>query len=120
DGSVLRTRFCHGAAEQDPLRRFALSLATPSLFSRLLTRPQCVRVDVPYRGELRALMSEELVRQLGPAAFCAMSLVVHDKPLGILFADRARPLDEVEYRQLRQLCQLTSAALTTSASAADA
>lgn len=115
DGSVLRARFCHGAAEADPLRNLALPLGVPSLFSRLLERPQCVRVDVPYRGEIKSLLPTELVRQIGDGAFCAMSLFVHDKPLGILYADRAHKLDEAEYHQLRQLCQLASQALSEGA-----
>ncbi|HSC80956.1 MAG TPA: HDOD domain-containing protein [Chitinolyticbacter sp.] len=115
DGLQLRARFCQGAGESDPIRRLEISLAPPTLFSRLLERPQCIRVEAPHRGEVKALLPPELLRQIGHEAFCAMSIFVHDKPLGILFADRITTISDGDYQQVRRVCQLTSQALSASA-----
>ncbi|WP_255990417.1 HDOD domain-containing protein [Chitinolyticbacter albus] len=115
DGLQLRARFCQGAGESDPIRRLEISLAPPTLFSRLLERPQCIRVEAPHRGEVKALLPPELLRQIGHDAFCAMSIFVHDKPLGILFADRITTISDGDYQQVRRVCQLTSQALSASA-----
>ena len=50
-------------------------------------------------------------------SFCAMSIFVGSKPIGLIVADRsgAGALSERHYRNFKQICLLTSQALTQSA-----
>ncbi|UXY14300.1 HDOD domain-containing protein [Chitiniphilus purpureus] len=116
DGRLLRTRFTHGAVQDDPLCRLELALDPPTLFSQLLQKPQCVWLRGDKRREWAALLPEHLTTQIGGADFCAMSLFVGDKPLGVLFADRSveAPLVDGDYQSLRRICQLACTALADS------
>ncbi|GLS04114.1 hypothetical protein GCM10007860_12600 [Chitiniphilus shinanonensis] len=117
DGKSLRVRFTLGVADDDPLQRFALGLEAPTLFAQLMQKPQCVWLQGERRESWAALLPAALTEQIGPDDFCAMSLFVHDKPLGMLFADRGddAPLSEADYQSLRRICQLTCKALAESA-----
>ncbi|TJZ76164.1 hypothetical protein [Chitiniphilus eburneus] len=113
DGKVLRTRFTLGVPEADPLCAFELALDVPTLFARLMQKPQCLWLHGDKRVEWATMLPPLLIDQVGRDDFCAMSLFVHDKPLGMLFADRGgdAPLSEADYQSLRRICQLTCKAL---------
>ncbi|GHD60214.1 HDOD domain-containing protein [Jeongeupia chitinilytica] len=111
----LLARFCIGADDNDPLRAFALSMDEPQLFSQLMRKPQAVWLSAESRPQLLPQLGGAVLATVGSADFCAMSLFVGDKPVGMLFADRpeSMPIDAQVYQHFKQICQLTSRALAS-------
>ncbi|MBM3114449.1 HDOD domain-containing protein [Jeongeupia naejangsanensis] len=114
DGRLV-ARFCIGAAELDPIRGFSLLLDEPHLFAHLLKKPQAVWLNGESRAQLQPQLSPVVIGAVGVEDFCAMSLFVGDKAVGMLFADRApsAPIDAQAYQHFKQICQLTSRALAS-------
>ncbi|BCL75193.1 hypothetical protein JHS3_09290 [Jeongeupia sp. HS-3] len=112
---LLTARFCVGAAENDPLRNLSLPLTESHLFSQLLQKPQAVWLSGESRAKLTPQLPASVLAQVGDEDFCAMSLFVGDKAVGMLFADRApaSPIDAQTYQYFKQICQLTSRALAS-------
>ncbi|WP_432720657.1 HDOD domain-containing protein [Jeongeupia wiesaeckerbachi] len=111
----LVARFCIGAAEADPIRGFSLALDESHLFAQLLKKPQAVWLSGESRPQLMPQLPPSVTGIIGGDDFCAMSLFVGDKAVGLLFADRppSIPIDAQVYQYFKQICQLTSRALAS-------
>jgi len=114
DRGGIKARYVTGAAPDSPLRGFQFDLKTPHLFSRLMTKAQAVWLHDANRAGLSPLIPPALRQLTGGCDFFAMSILVHGKPLGLIYADRngAVPLDEHSYLEFKQLCLRASQGLS--------
>jgi chemotaxis signal transduction protein len=114
DRGVIQGRFFSGVAPDSPLRRFRVKRAGSTLFARLVQRPQHVWVNEAKRHKVRHLIGSEMQAWLGDVAFCASSVFVRSKLVGICYGD-AFPsvdgLDEHRYQQFKSLCTLMATRL---------
>ncbi|WP_028451204.1 hypothetical protein [Chitinilyticum aquatile] len=110
---VLRTRYVHGVVANDGLRSLCINLEQPSLFSQLLQKPQSVWLNIDSRKRFANHLPETFLACAADNCFL-MSIFVGSKPLGLIYADRhgqQEPGDD-HYNHFKQICMLTSRALT--------
>ncbi|WP_051710526.1 HDOD domain-containing protein [Andreprevotia chitinilytica] len=110
---TLKARFSHGAEDDDPLRIFMLALDPPHLLTKLMSKQQSIWLNNATRAELGPRLPPLFLRQCGKGDFCAMSIFVGNRPVGLIYADRPadRPIDNDVYAHFKQICLLVSRAL---------
>jgi hypothetical protein len=119
DGAHLRARLWLGIEPGTPLSDMSLTLASPHLFTRLLERPAALWYRAGHNAATDQLLTSALQNVTGAGPFFAMSLFVHNQPVGLVFADQAgAALDEKRYDIFKQLCQRTAEGLAHLATAA--
>ncbi|KAF0814364.1 hypothetical protein IGB42_01265 [Andreprevotia sp. IGB-42] len=113
DKITLKARFTHSAASDDPLRTFSLALDPPHLITKLMSKQQSIWLNAQTRAELAGRLPPLFLRQAGDGDFCAMSLFVGPRAVGLIYADRSadHPLDDHAYQHFKQICVLVSKAL---------
>jgi len=114
DRSVIHGRFFCGVAPDSPLRRFRVRRAGSTLFARLVQRPQHVWVNEAKRQKLGHLIDADMQAWLGNVAFCASSVFVRSKLVGVCYGDTfpsVDGLDEHRYRQFKSLCAVMATKL---------
>ncbi len=118
DRKQLRARLWVGVDPGAALAGFTLALNPPNLFTRLLERQQAVWVRTPHPAPLAPLLTPALRALVTPGPFFAMSLFVHDKPVGLVYADQggANDLDEPRYALFKRLCSRAAEGLAHLAS----
>lgn len=107
DHTRLKAKYVLGAEAGSPLRIFELDMNGKHLFARLMEKVQGVWYRDSNRATLDPLIPEDLRQQIGEGEFFAMSVFVHNKPVGLLYADRKHGscgLDEHSYDEFKQLC----------------
>lgn len=107
DHSRLKAKYVIGAEHDSPLRVFELDMNGKHLFARLMEKVQGVWYRDSNRATLDPLIPDDLRRQIGGGEFYAMSVFVHSKPVGLIYADRKHgscSLDEHSYDEFKQLC----------------
>ncbi len=107
DRTQLRARLWLGIDPGDPLAGFVLALKPPHLFTRLLERTQAVWIrESLAQSPLAALLTPDLGAIITSGPFFAMSIFLHGKPIGIIYADQngGAELDEARYALFKQLC----------------
>jgi HD-like signal output (HDOD) protein len=107
DRSKVTLKFIRGAEPDAPLHDFEFSLDGKNLFAKLMGKMQGVWYGTANRKVLDPLITPEIRHLVGDGEFFAMSLHVHDKPVGLFYADRkhgACKLDENSYSEFKQLC----------------
>lgn len=108
DRRTVRAKYVLGAEEDSPLKNFQFDTGAPHLFSRLLSKMQSVWVNASNQANFASLMPEDLCRVIGGNRdFFAMSIFVHDKAVGLIYADRRHgrcELDEHSYMEFKRLC----------------
>lgn len=110
---VLRTRYAYGTETAEGLRSMSISLDHPSLFTQLLQKPQSVWLTDESRARFAGHLPATFVSCSSVDCFL-MSIFVGSKPLGLIYADMhgASALTNDQYSHFKQICMLTSRALT--------
>ena len=113
----LRARYVFGVPQQDPLRQLVIRLDQASLFSKLMQKTQSIWYNADNAAQLARHLPAAFRAEFRSDSFCAMSIFVGSKPIGLIVADQsgADALNERHYRNFKQICLLTSQALTQSA-----
>ncbi|SFN22167.1 hypothetical protein SAMN05660284_00896 [Formivibrio citricus] len=112
----LRARYVLGVPKEHPLRQLVVQLDAQHLFVRLLEKPQSIWFNPVTAKQFGPLLPAGFQAQYPAEHFCAMSVFVGEKPLGLIFADcEESPLTEHHYQHFKQICLLTTRALTHSA-----
>ena len=114
DRQFLMARFLVGSDNDPEFNRFRISLGKPHLFKRLMDKPQSLRIHAENREKFWGLVPDNIKRLIGTDSFCAQSVFIDGKPVGLFYADRHSPacdIDETTYKRFRQLCQLAARAL---------
>ncbi|QLI80075.1 HDOD domain-containing protein [Chitinibacter fontanus] len=112
----LRSRYVQGR-DADGLRQLILPLEEMHLFTRLLQKPSSIWLNSGNASQYQALLPSEFREQVQTDSFCAMSIFVGDKPLGILYADVGdqAQVSDYQYQHFKQISTLTSRALAHNA-----
>jgi len=107
DRSKVRAKYVVGAEAGSMLRNFEFDMNMPHLFARLMEKMQGIWLNSGNRARFRPLIPAEIRALTGDGEFFAMSVFVHDKAVGLFYADRGHgscALDERSYQEFKQLC----------------
>ena len=103
DKSHLRTRLALGGNAKDGLRSLNLPMSRSNLFIALMAKSQSVWITAANRPKYRNYLPVELARLMDSSGGYVMSILIHDTPLGLVYADQGELSDE-GYRRFRALC----------------
>lgn len=106
DHTMLKAKYIVGG-QGSPLNHFQLDMRSPHLFNRLMDKIQSVWLNDANRNPISPLIPPEARKVIGSGDFFAMSVFVHNRPVGLFFADRGqgcRNLDEASYVAFKRLC----------------
>jgi hypothetical protein len=114
DHGTVKAKFILGASANSPLKNFRFSLTDNCLFAKLMSKTQSVWLHSGNRPNLEKLVSSSMQQITGGEDFFAMSIFVHDKPVGLFYADKqggAEKLTDPAYQDFKQLCLRTAQGL---------
>jgi len=110
----LVSRYMLGSDNDPVFSRFEILLDKPHLFTRLMEKQVSLWINDDNRKKFWPLMPDDVKTRIKTNSFFAMSIHVHDKPVGLFYADRRSldcKLDEQAYKQFRQICQFAAKGL---------
>lgn len=81
----------------ESLKGFEISLKVPDLFSVLIKKPQAFFLSEANREKYWQKISGAVKTKIQTDSFCAVSVFVGDRPLGIIYADKTDAVIEKEY-----------------------
>lgn len=112
--NAIKARFAHGIEVGDPARQLYIKLDEPHLLTRLMLKQQSIWLNASNAASLEPILPEGFRAQVGPEDFCAMSVFVGDKAVGLIYADRqgGDALTDMHYQHFKQIGLLTSRALS--------
>ncbi len=112
--NAIKTRFAHGIDVDDPARQLYVKLDEPHLLTRLMLKQQSIWFHDSNAATLEPMLPLGFRAQVGNEDFCAMSIFVGDKAVGIIYSDRkgGNALIETHYQHFKQIGLLTSRALS--------
>lgn len=115
--NALRARYVQGVPPTDSLQTLKISLENQHIFTKLLQKPQSFWLNPSNYQQFSPHLPTELVEQVGAKSFCAMSIFVGDKPVGLIYADCGLKgeVSEFHYQHFKQICLLASKALAHNA-----
>ena len=114
DKTKLGTRASRGLVPDSPIRTLVIDIDKPSLPHTLLAKPQAIWIDTAGYREYEAALPKKFKSGFLHENFFLMSLFVGDKPIGIVFGDRAltvTALDKSTYINFKSAIKLVSKAL---------
>ncbi|MFO8024564.1 HDOD domain-containing protein [Thiohalophilus sp.] len=96
-------------SNNDPVfSRFEIDLSSKHLFSLLMEKTQAILINDQTRQKFWSLVPADLQKKIKVNSFIAMSLYIHDQPLGLIYADRHSnncQIDENTYRHFKTVCK---------------
>ncbi|MBB5019550.1 HD-like signal output (HDOD) protein [Chitinivorax tropicus] len=110
----VKARYVIGATNQEPLARFAFDLDQPHLLYKLMQKTSGVWLSSANQAQLEPMLPAAMRQCIGNGDFFVMSIFVHNKPVGLLYADRrstTNQLDEASYQAFKQLAMLAGEGL---------
>ena len=112
----LRARFVLGVPQNDPLRQMIISLDPANVFTKLVGKTQGIWLNAANSAQFLPHFPASFRRCYPAQEFCLMSIFAGKKPLGVIVADRdgADVLSEYHYQHFKQICLLTTQALSHS------
>ena len=115
DKTKLGTRAGRGIDPHSPIRNLVIDISKPSLLNKLLDEPQSLWIKPDEYQQYEAELPHRFKDSFLHETFFLMSLYIANKPVGIIFGDRAQavaPLDKTSYLKFKSAVMLTSKALT--------
>jgi HD-like signal output (HDOD) protein len=88
DKSELRARLVAETGQAPSLKGFSVDLGSPSLFSLLMKKPQTISLNPTNAEKYNHLIPPPLRNVINPQQCLAMSFFLHNKPIGLFYADR--------------------------------
>ena len=116
DKTKLGTRAGKGIDEHSPIRTLVIDISRENLLKTLLVKPQSIWVDAGSYAKFEAVLPARFKTSFLHENFFLMSLHVANRPVGIVFCDRAQAvteLDRITYVKFKSAIALTSKALTS-------
>lgn len=112
----LRARFVLGMPQNAPLRQLSIRTDLPGILTRLLEKPQSLWLNRSNAGQYMPHFPTDFRQCFVSDNFFVMSIFIGSKPLGLILADRngAETLSEHQYQHFKQICLLTTRALSQS------
>ncbi len=93
-----------GADTNSRLRRFSINVEEKNLFNILLSRQQGFWLKPDNQEKFLPMIPEEVVGSMDTSGFFCMSIFVRNKPVGFIYADGKKAMNEECYTQFKQLC----------------
>lgn len=97
-------------SDNDPIfNRFQIKLRKGNLFYHLMEKSQAICINDSNREQFWPLVPLEVQKLLNTDSFMAMSIAVHQKIIGLFYADRhtsACQLDANSYAYFKKVCSL--------------
>lgn len=118
DRKYLQARFMVGSDSDTNFNRFRVALDQPHLFTRLMEKPQSLRLHDGNRAKFWPLVPSEVQALIGTNRFFAQSVHINGRPVGLFYADRHGQdcdMDEATYDKFRQLCRLATQGMAMNA-----
>jgi hypothetical protein len=103
DRSTLAAKSVIGAEDGSPLKGFRFNMADKHLFSVLMAKPQAIHVTDENRTKYAAYLTDDIVRTTSGRDFCAMSISLNGKVIGMFYGDGGE-IDASRYGQFKKLC----------------
>jgi hypothetical protein len=113
-GDTLRAVYNVGVETDNPIRGLSIPLTSNRFFSKLLQKPSSLKVDTYNYGQVRNMLSQEVLSALGNKNFMAMSLFANNKAIGVVYSDTSQEelqISENEYEVFKKICHFTSEAI---------
>jgi len=110
----LVSRYMLGSDNDPVFSRFEILLDKPHLFTRLMEKQVSLWINDDNRKKFWPLVPDEVRTLIKTNSFFVMSIHVHEKPVGLFYADRRSldcKLDGHAYKQFRQICQFAAKGL---------
>ncbi len=110
----LEAKFMSGTDNDSAFNNFQIKLDNVNLFSRLLEKPSNLWINEDNRSKYWSLVPPEFKVLVRINSFCAMSVHVNAKPVGLFYADRHSidcRIDKQGYTMFKHLGQLAARCL---------
>ncbi|WP_455210033.1 HDOD domain-containing protein [Kaarinaea lacus] len=110
----LEARFMAGTDNDPAFNSFRIKLDKLNLFSRLLEKPACIWIHDDNRNKYWQSVPSEFKVLVKVNSFCATSIFVNSKPMGLFYADRHSKdckIDKQAFTLFRHISQLTAKCL---------
>lgn len=113
DRTTLTARQLIGTDNDPVFNRFHvdIDLDRKDIFTQLFQKPRSVWVNAENRAKIWPLVPAAFKKLINTDSFFAMSVFIHDKPLGTFYADRHThdsELDIKSYERFKRLCGMVS------------
>ena len=115
DKTRLGTRAGRGIDEHSPIRTLVIDINRESLLKKLLGKQQSLWVEPDNYDKYESALPTRFKESFLHESFFLMSMFVANKPVGMIFGDRARGvnrLDKSSYEQFKSAIRVTCQALT--------
>jgi hypothetical protein len=103
DRATLAARAVVGAEENAPIKAFRFNMADKHLFSVLMAKPQAIHLTADNRAKYAGYLNDEIVKTTSGRDFCAMSISLHGKVIGMFYGDGG-VVDANHYEKFKKLC----------------
>jgi hypothetical protein len=106
--SVLKARAVYPSSSGNKLKGFHVDLSKPSLFKALLKKPLAIWINSSNMEKYGPMIPGSAKRFMCQKEFIMMSVFIHDKPIGLFYADNGcggKRLIETQYRHFKACCQ---------------
>jgi HD-like signal output (HDOD) protein len=105
----LRARLVTEESTHISLKEFSVNLATPSLFSLLMKKPQAIALSPSNAQKYQHLIPEPLLGVINSKQCLAMSVFLHNKPIGLFYADNGlkQAITPQQFVNFKAICQCT-------------
>jgi HD-like signal output (HDOD) protein len=112
NSDVLSTRFSKGIDTQSPLLKLQIKVSQGGLIKNLITKPQSLWVKPANFKKYETLLPGSFRASCQSDNFFLMSLFISERPIGMIFCDSTKQLDETLYKAFKSRLSLTAKALT--------
>ncbi|MCU7812846.1 MAG: histidine kinase, partial [Candidatus Thiodiazotropha sp. (ex Notomyrtea botanica)] len=89
-------------------------LTQTTLFSLLMKKSQVIALTPGNFEKYSSMIPPQLVTHINPKGFLAMSVFLHNKPVGLFYADNGSDskITPHQYNNFKAICQRAIASLT--------
>jgi HD-like signal output (HDOD) protein len=109
----LRARLVSEQTSDNTLKGFYVELTSPNLFTLLLKKPQAISLTPANAEKYLQLIPAPLHQTINPKQCLAMSVFLHNKPIGLFYADNGltEAVTPQQFVNFKAVCQRTMLAL---------
>ncbi|MCU7797241.1 MAG: HDOD domain-containing protein [Candidatus Thiodiazotropha sp. (ex Myrtea spinifera)] len=114
DKTQLKARLVAEEPTERSLRGFDIDLTQPTLFSLLMKKSQVIALTPGNFEKYSSMIPPQLATLINPKGFLAMSVFLHNKPVGLFYADNGSDskITPHQYNNFKAICQRTIASLS--------
>jgi HD-like signal output (HDOD) protein len=113
ENTELRARLVSEQTSDSTLKGFYVELTSRNLFTLLLKKPQAISLTPANAEKYLQLIPAPLHQTINPKQCLAMSVFLHNKPIGLFYADNGpkEAITPQQFANFKAVCQRTILAL---------